>query len=47
MWLIMFSVEEYHRIFKKKYFCNFYKFEGRGYNSLTVSSGEIRASLIQ
>ena len=29
------------------YFFFFYKFEGRGHNSLTVSSGEIRTSLIQ
>ena len=35
-----FFVDEY-------YFCNFYKFEGRGHNLLTVSFGEIRASLIQ
>ena len=47
MWLITFSVDEYHRIFFKNYFGDFYKFEGRGHNSLTVSSGEIRASLIQ
>ena len=33
--------------FFENYFCIFYKFEGRGHNSLTVSSGEIRASLIQ
>ena len=48
MWLTTFSVDEYHRIlFKKIIFCNFYKFEGKGHNSLTVSSGEIRAFLIQ
>ena len=46
-WLITFSVDEYHKIFLKNYFCNFYKFEGRGHSSLTVSSGEIGASLIQ
>ena len=46
-WLITFSVDEYHRIFFKNYFCNFYKFESRGHNSLTVSSGETRASLIR
>ena len=33
--------------FFENYFCRFYKFEGRGHNSLTVSSGEIRTSLIQ
>ena len=42
MLLITFSMEEYHRIFLKNYFCDFYKFEGRGHNSLTVSSGDIR-----
>ena len=46
-WLITFSVDAYHRTFFTKYFCYFYKFEDRGHNSLTVSCGEIRASLIQ
>ena len=45
-WLITFSVDEYHRIFKKIIFVIFDKFEGRGRNSLTVSSGEIRPPLI-
>ena len=41
-------MNEYHRIFFENYFLYFfYKFEGRGHNSLTVSSGEIRTSLIQ
>ena len=34
-------------IFFENYFCIFYKFEGRGHNSLTVPTGEIRTSLIQ
>ena len=38
-WLIMFSVDEYHRIFFNNYFCNVYKCEGMEHNSLTVSSG--------
>ena len=43
-----FLVDEYHSIFFcENYFCRFYKFEGRGYNWLTVSSEEIRTSLIQ
>ena len=46
-WFITFLVDEYHMIFFKNYFCNFYKIEGREPNSLSVSSGEIRASLIQ
>ena len=45
-WLITFLVDEYHRIFFLKN-CHFYKFEGWGHNSLTVSSGEITASLIK
>ena len=33
--------------FFENYFCIFYKFEGRGHNSLTVPTEEIRTSLIQ
>ena len=33
--------------FSENYFCIFYKFEGKGHNSLTVSSVKIRTSLIQ
>ena len=40
-------VEEYRWIIFENYFCNFYEFEGRGHNSLTVYSEEIGASLIQ
>ena len=48
-WLITFLVDQYHRICVCVCVCvcNFYKFEGRGHNSLTVSSGEIRAPLVQ
>ena len=46
MWLSA-KVDEYHRIFFNIIFFNFYKFDGRGHNSLTVSSEKIRASLVQ
>ena len=41
----MFLVDEYRCSFLERIF--FYNVEGRGHNSLTVSSGEIRTSLIQ
>ena len=50
--MITFLVDEYHYVYFFKYLgggVNFFfcKFEGRGHNSFTVTSREIRASLIQ
>ena len=34
-------VDEYHRIFFENYFCNFYKFEGRGQNLAKICNTNV------